>query len=235
VADTLRVWDRGVVNFNSGLMSTGPLLVHGGRINVSTTGGTKVLRTTDVQTSAGGRIDLTTNAMTVEYAASPEDSPLLSVKAQVVAAYNAGAWDGPGITTSAGNASQFGLGYGEASALTPVPTIFGSVDATTVLVRYTRYGDANLDAAVNLLDFNSLAANFGQSNRVWTDGDFNYDSIVSLLDFNLLAADFGLSASAGGPTPQDWAALAAAVPEPGAVVLAALLGGTMIRRRRRDR
>ena len=52
-------------------------------------------------------------------------------------------------------------------------------------------GDANHDGAVNLNDFNALAANFGQSNRNFSHGDFNYDGTVNLQDFNLLAARFG--------------------------------------------
>src|SRR5688572_17756350 len=51
--------------------------------------------------------------------------------------------------------------------------------------------DANNDGQVNLADFNILAANFGQSNRDFTQGDFNYDGSVNLLDFNILAGRFG--------------------------------------------
>jgi hypothetical protein len=56
---------------------------------------------------------------------------------------------------------------------------------------------------------------------------------VNLQDFNRLAANFGLSASPGGPTPQDWANLAAAVPEPSAAGLVASAGLLLARRRRR--
>ncbi len=56
--------------------------------------------------------------------------------------------------------------------------------------------DASRDGIVNLTDFDILAANFGQSPRVFTDGDFNYDSIVNLLDFDILASRFGQ-----GPAP----------------------------------
>ena len=235
-AQELRVWDGGVVNFNSGIMSTGLLNVSGGRVNVAASGGAKVVRTTGVQTTGGGRIDLTSNAMTIDYAPA-DGSPLLDVKAQIAGAYAGGAWTGPGIATSHGNASQFGLGYGEAAALNIVPPIFGTVDASTVLVRFTRYGDANLDALVNLDDFNRLAANFGSTAAVWTQGDFTYDMLVNLDDFNRLAANFGLSAAGPEVTPQDWSALASVVPEPGAIetatVTAALsLCGMMARRRR---
>ena len=64
-------------------------------------------------------------------------------------------------------------------------------------------GDANRDKAVNLLDFNILAANFGQANRNFAQGDFDYSGTVNLQDFNLLAARFGQvlpgpAAGAGG-------------------------------------
>jgi uncharacterized delta-60 repeat protein len=51
--------------------------------------------------------------------------------------------------------------------------------------------DANRDRRVNLQDFNILAANFGQTNRDFTQGDFNYDGRVNLQDFNILAGRFG--------------------------------------------
>ena len=65
-------------------------------------------------------------------------------------------------------------------------------------------------------DFNRLAANVGATGARWDDGDFNYDGVVDLLDFNCLAANFGQSASGSVVTPADWATLASAVPEPGA-------------------
>jgi hypothetical protein len=53
--------------------------------------------------------------------------------------------------------------------------------------------DANRDARVTLADFNTLAANFGQSGRTFSQGNFDYDAQgqVNLSDFNLLAARFG--------------------------------------------
>ncbi len=54
-------------------------------------------------------------------------------------------------------------------------------------------GDADHNRVVNLLDFNILAANFGQSPRDFTQADFNYDTVVNLSDFNILAARFGTS------------------------------------------
>jgi hypothetical protein len=175
------------------------------------------------------KLDVTNNAFVVDYTGV---SPLDTVKAQITTAYNGGAWDGNGITSGNANASNFGVGFGEASALTAVPAIFGSVDSTSVLVRHTRYGDANLDGQVNLQDFNRLASNFGAAGAAWTQGDFNYDGNVNLQDFNRLASNFGLSAAGPEVTPDDWARLGAAVPEPGAASVLVAMAMTTLRRRR---
>ena len=72
-----------------------------------------------------------------------------------------------------------------------------TVDDTSILVRYTRYGDANLDGSVNLSDFNRLAGEFAVTGAYWTQGEFNYDQSVTLADFNLLAGNFGQSVPGG--------------------------------------
>jgi hypothetical protein len=62
-------------------------------------------------------------------------------------------------------------------------------------------GDANRDGRVNLDDFNILAANFGQSNRTFSQGNFDYDpdGNVNLGDFNILAGRFGAALSPVAP------------------------------------
>jgi hypothetical protein len=41
------------------------------------------------------------------------------------------------------------------------------------------------------LDFNIVAGNFGSSGATFSQGDFNHDGQVNLLNFNILAARFG--------------------------------------------
>jgi hypothetical protein len=60
-------------------------------------------------------------------------------------------------------------------------------------------GDLNADNAVNYLDFNILRANFGKTNRVWSDGDINLDTVVDFADFQRLELLFGSSASTPAP------------------------------------
>jgi GH35 family endo-1,4-beta-xylanase len=195
--------------------------------------GTSVLESLTLSPNA--RLDLTNNALVVDHA--PGASPLTTIRTHLISARNGGAWDGAGITSALADASRFAVGYGESGAVfTSFPAAFAGqlVDDSSVLVRFTRYGDANLDGAVNLQDFNKLAANFGAAAaRLWTDGDFSYDGTVSLQDFNLLAGNFGLSATGPDVTPENWAALASAVPEPAALPLGSLVTMFLTRRHRR--
>jgi hypothetical protein len=183
-----------------------------------------------------GTLDLADNDMVIDYTGA---SPVASIRAMLQAGYAGGAWDGGGsggIVTADGTSDGLSIGYAEATDIfTTFPASFcgQSVDDTTLLLRFTRYGDANLDGQVNLQDFNRLAANFG-TGGAWSEGDFNYDGTVNLQDFNRLAANFGLSASGPDVTPGDWANLASAVPEP-ACGAAALFGAALLRRARARR
>ena len=227
--------DGGEFYYNGGALSTGTLVFDEGHLIMSH-GGDKLLRTRGVAFIDTGKLHLADNAITVDYA--PGDSQLTSVRTAIVNGNNNGSWNGVGIVSSLANTTTRGVGYAEASSLDSIPPIFGDVDDTTVLVRLTRYGDADLNGFVNLSDFNRLAANFGQSfGAVWSQGDFNYDGRVNLSDFNLLASNFGLAASGPSITPQDWSALASAVPEPSAAtgLVGMGIGATLRPRARRGK
>ena len=207
---------------------SGSITVTGGQLTARsirqpslTFGGTGTVRIEDeavatrvgaLNGSGAGRFDLTDSAVVIDYSGP---SPLLLVRTLINSGYDNGSWDGPGIVTSAG--PGYAVGYGETSELPGVPLIFRPADATSILLRGTRYGDANLDGVVNLDDFNQLATNFGTGDT-WHEGDFNYDGVVTLSDFNLLAANFGFAATGPDVSSADWAALASAAPEPAAPV-----------------
>jgi hypothetical protein len=210
------------------------LLVSGGTMRLLPGSGRTRLNSIAV---AGGAtptavLDITNNPVIADYD-STTTTPLATIKAQVASGYAGGSWSGNGIVSSNANDSTHGVGYAEASTLASVPAVFGTVDADAVLLRLTRYGDANLDGTVNLQDFNALAANFGTTEGDWVEGDFNYDSTVNLQDFNRLAANFGQVAAGSEVTPQDWANLAGAIPEPSALSLLGLGALAAVRRRRR--
>ena len=185
---------------------------------------------TSLSVAPSAALDVTDNSLVIDYEAA---SPFATVRGLLVTGYANGSWNGNGINSSAA-VSEPGtaLGLAEASALGITSFQGEPLDGAALIVAHTRYGDADLSGNVNLADFNRLAANFGATGATWTGGDFNYDGSVNLQDFNLLAANFGLAAAGPGVTPQDWSALAAAVPEPSATLLLPALYGATLRGRR---
>src|SRR5205823_120566 len=124
--------------------------------------------------------------------------------------------------------------YGENSVVGR-STFFGqSVDSTAVLIKYTYYGDADLDGDVDLTDYTILSANYNTSGKVWTQGDFNYDGNVNITDYTYLSANYNSNSlgDGSGRVPS----LGAAVPEPsGLTCVHAALPGLLGRRTRRGR
>ena len=225
----------GTLTFAASQNLGGLLAVSGGAYANLTSGGNKVLvaPSVSVETTSGSKLDLTNNNLIVDYTGA---SPIAQVTSLVASAYNGGAWTGPGITSStAAGVTTHGIGIGEAGTLGITLFAGQSVDGTAVLLRYTRYGDATLDGLVNLADFNRLAANFGGTGKFWFEGDFTYDGNVNLADFNRLATNFGLSAAGPDVTPQDWARLGAAVPEPASGMVLCATSVLLATRRRRRR
>jgi hypothetical protein len=160
-----------------------------------------------------------------------------------VKAASANGWTGEGITSSlaaavaadSANHHKTAIGYAEDSAIGSPTSFMGQpADSTSILLRYTFDGDANLDGTVNALDFNALASNYG-SGQYWFQGDFNDDGVVGSGDFALLAANYGQTM----PTSGDVVATGVVVPEPalggGMLMLAGLFSRSgHIRRRLAD-
>jgi hypothetical protein len=172
-----------------------------------------------------GVLDMSDNDLILDYGGV---TPIATVANQIKTGFANGAWTGKGITSasaaSASPAHPTALGYADASTLA-VSTFDGqSIDATTIVIRYTYQGDANLDGVVNALDFNLLATSFGAaSGKFWSQADFNYDGATNSLDFNALAINFNLAL----PSPP----LGTLVPEPASGLLA-LASALLLRRRR---
>jgi hypothetical protein len=169
------------------------LNVEPGGSAVLTAGGAKLLVTESLNVFGTGVLDLNDNAAIIDYAAG---SPIGEIQDMLETGYASGAWNGRGINTSLGNATTHALGYGEAIDLAPGGLFLGEpVDATSVLIRFTRYGDADLNGTVGLSDFNRLSGAFGASPRRWASGNFDFDTDTELSDFNKLATNFGTGAA----------------------------------------
>ena len=166
------------------------------------TPGGKLLKVTGLDVA--GRLDLNDGDLLYDYTGTTPQQT--TVRGLIATGRAGGAWTGFGLTSTAAKndaATATTLGYLEASdylAANGANATFDgeTLDNTAVLVRYTLYGDADLNRAVTVADFNRLAAAFNAAGTVWGSGDFNDDGSTTIADFNALAAHFNASLSAAG-------------------------------------
>ncbi len=154
-------------------------------------------------------------------------SPNSAIRNYLISGYNAGAWNGPGISSTAASASRgvYSLGYADGADGVAYLNSTTKLATDQEKIMYTLGGDANLDGTVTLSDFAILRSNFGKTGMQWDQGDFNYDGTVSLSDFAILRSNFGKTL---GP-----AAAISSTPEPATLGLLAMGGlGLLVRRMR---
>jgi fibronectin-binding autotransporter adhesin len=267
-SDVLTLSNTGINTYGGGTtVSAGTLLIGAAGAlpaasSVSVTGGTLQLGTgTGLETLSslsitGGTFDVNNDHIIISYQPGTQATADATIRGYLASGYNAGgggSWNGPGLDSSAANAlfvsgnKHYGLGYADGADMNGSSPVVAGLGAGNIEVKYTLYGDANLDGVVNGTDFGILAAHFGDQVTAWDEGDFNYDGVVNGTDFGALAANFGQQAS--GTAIQlpaaDYAALdafAAAnglmadVPEPATIGLLTLgTIGVLSRRRRHAR
>lgn len=183
---------------------------------------------------------------------SAVSAPADLVRSYLSTGRNGGAWTGAGVTSSAAQADPnhaTAVGYAEASQLLgltgPQTATWAGlpVDATTLLLRYTYYGDLNLDGRVGADDYALLDRGFGAHRSGWVNGDVNYDGTVDAADYLLTDRSYALNGSRLTPGflaareaqfgPAYIAALEHAVPEPSVVALLTMAAVVHMRRRSR--
>jgi autotransporter-associated beta strand protein len=198
-----------------------------------------------------GTIDLGNNDLVVHNGSSS------AITAQVAAGFNGGLWNGTSATgvitsTVAAADSTHLTAVGVATGLTNVnfenETI--SIVPTDVIVKYTYYGDANLDGAVDGSDYTLIDAAFTADKTTpgsvtgWQNGDFNYDGKIDGSDYTLIDNAFNTQGATLGTNPaaiiagsaSKFAGGSSAVPEPATLGLFGIGAiGLMARRSRRRR
>jgi hypothetical protein len=199
------------VTSNGNVLIQAPLSIQAGGTLVIGSGAASLFGAPSLDT--GASIDVKTNAISIDY--SGQADPSETIRSQLASGFNGGAWNGAGINTSSSIANQTGVGWKDSPA------------SKSITVKYTYYGDADLDGAVSSVDFNALVSGYGKTSGAnWADGDFDYDGKVTTKDFNYLAGNFGATPIAG-------AELGSVVPEPASTSL--LLGGLLLLAKRRLR
>jgi hypothetical protein len=204
-----------------------------------------------------GQLDLSDNDMIVQGAGA---TGLAQITNQLKQGFNSGGWNGTAgiISTAAATDSTHLTTLGVilnntgSSPLYGVNGAFGaSFDGQTpgindVLVKYTYYGDANLDGVVNGTDYTLLDNGFNSQATAhplagWLNGDFNYDGVINGDDYILIDNSFNnegavsLAATSAGLIATSSNEIAnqqlTAVPEPATISF--VFGLAMLLHRRR--
>jgi hypothetical protein len=180
--------------------------------------------------ATGGKLDLGNNDLDVQNGSFSTLETLVSQN------YNNGLWNGSnGITSSAAasdtaHLTTLGVILNNAGGSTRIygsGTALGLFDGsnpavTDVLIKYTYYGDANLDGVVDGSDYTKIDAGFNAQLTGWINGDFNYDGKIDGSDYTLIDNAFNtqgasLTASVASTTSQISRATSA-VPEPAGLI-----------------
>ena len=186
----------GVARYNSGTLSTTGTLAVGGSVLLSSAGaGRTNKKTLDVGTvslTASGIVDLNDNDMI------SRGSSRTAVQNYVNAARHNGAWDLPGITSSAArdnpahNTTLGVLSGAEYSSMNAGTTQFNgrSFAGSDTLVKYTYYGDTDFNGRVNFDDYVRIDNGFNNHLTGWMNGDFDGNGQVNFDDYVLIDLAF---------------------------------------------
>ena len=171
---------------------------NGGQVNVGTAAArsdrTVVVIAAGGSLSVGstGQLNLGGNDMVVR------GGSVSAVATLAGSGFAGGAWTGFGLASSAAANSGRTTALGVIQNANPntAAALYSTFDgqsasASDVLVKYTYYGDANLDGAVNAADFSLLDAGSVLGRTGWLNGDLNYDGVIDGADYAL--ADNGFN------------------------------------------
>ena len=192
-------------------------------------------------TQDGSTLDLTNNDLVLHAGpGGPTYYAMMRMAVQEARNSELGAWKGPGITSSTAaenpltslalvlnNQMVGGEPQPIFSNISGEPTVLNDV-----IVKYTWYGDANLDERVNADDYFRIDSAFlaGAAPNGWYDGDFNYDNKVNADDYFLIDSTFLGQGAALGESLR-----AVSVPEPGSMLVAMVPLYFLARRRHRKK
>jgi len=162
--------------------------------------GSRVLRTSGVAIGADAKLDLVDNGLIIQTDSdeAKRADVLRSVDSWIAKARDVnGAWTGAGLTSSAAAAnSTKGLAAiinEDAQKRAVCASLFDEqVNVNTVLVRFTRNGDSNLNGLIDPDDYRAIDNGFllSGSNRVYSDGDLDYNDVVNADDYYLIDTAF---------------------------------------------
>jgi hypothetical protein len=172
----------------------GALTIGAGGSATVAPGGGKVLTVSSIAISGTGRLDLTDEDMIVDYTGS---SPEAAVRSLLASGFAAGAWTGPGINSSSAasnpnHLTSLAILLNDKGNGTPFYTNFDGqpADASSVLVKYTYNGDADLSGKIDADDYFQIDNGFATKLAGYRNGDFDFNGSVDADDYFLIDRAF---------------------------------------------
>jgi hypothetical protein len=203
--------DAGAELVTEQLQQNGLTVNDNGRVTLLAGGETS--RLNSLSLDAGATLDIADNALVLDYTGT---SPAASVREKILSGRGGvgfgASWNGAGINSSAAAQANAiepelrSIGYADNATLPlgPYTTYRGQpVDETSILIAYTRTGDANLDGLVNDDDVTIVGASYapGVPQASWALGDFDFNGFVDDDDVTLLGAFYNPAAAIGQTPP----------------------------------
>ena len=145
--------------------------------------GSRYLHTRGLTIAPSAKLDLANNDLLWDYTG---DTPYAVMRDYVIAGRNTGT--GGVLTTATGDTVTAVVDNVLLNRTTWLGT---TIDATTVIGRYTYFGDANLDGKVTGDDYVSVDANLGLTGAQWVQGDFNFSGTTTGDDYVAIDANLG--------------------------------------------
>lgn len=229
---------------NAAALGTGKLTVNNSAIADTTPSlpvAVKLPGGLSINSASGAKLDVRNNALVIS------GTTLAAVQALITSGYAGGAWNGGGIMSSdaAGDAAHLTtLGVikndnGAGGAIYGSGTIYGLFEGQNagindVLVKYTWFGDTDLNGKVTGGDYAKIDNGFNAHLTGWNNGDFNNDGVVNGADYSLIDNAYNSQGVVLIAQSTAMVAGAATVPEPSSV-FAALAGILILSWRRRRR
>jgi hypothetical protein len=190
-----------------------------------------------------GTLDLTSNDLDVQ---TGGPAGLAEVSTLISDGYNGGKWNGSGIISSSAAAdtthlSALGIILNTATGGTAIYTSLDNapVAVNDVLVKYTYFGDTNLDGKIDASDYSRIDNGYLNKLTGWYNGDFNYDGVINGSDYTLIDNAFNrqgaqLSSQIASPDAAIASQIASSssVPEPTGIIIA--MGSARLLGRRRS-
>ncbi len=113
------------------------------------------------------------------------------ITGMIARAYNFGAWDLPGLTTSlegpSDNVTGVGIANADDAGVAEIDWRGVSMQSGDIMVAYAYAGDANLDGVVDVADYGAID-NWIQfpGTTGYANGDFNFDGVIDVGDYGVI-------------------------------------------------